>query len=263
MKQFGLFIFFILIPHFCFANNLHFVYPGGEGDAKSAQPFLEEFYTYLQDQTGQEWTGEYVNDPSDAKKLLKKSKSGFAIVSPEFKSQYKQSFQFKTVLKTVPQYATGAYEKFYILSHKDTDILTLINEPVRVNLFTSQPMQTSFLNEKIFFENEQIKTIPWNLQQTGNILGAIQKIASGVSGTFVLLTGYEFQMIQKLKANKKELQNLKLVYTSPELETAQLVSFGESNTPNSQALKTALLKMDQSLKGNLILKNLRLKKFSP
>lgn len=259
----SLFICLVITPLAFAAENFDFIYPGGEGNSDSAKPFINEFYNYLNDATQKEWTGEYINESDEGQKRLKKVKSGYAIVSPQFYKAQNQKLGLKPLLRTIPEYATGPFERFYIVSHKDTDVLTLMNKPFRVNLFTSQNMKDTFLNEQIFFENEQIKTIPWNLQETGNILGALQKIAAGKSGTFALLTGFEFQMIQKLKAKKQEFKNLKLIYTSPELPTARLVSFGNTNSETNKELQSILLKMKNSLKGNVILKNLRLKGFAP
>ena len=236
----SLFICLVITPLAFAAENFDFIYPGGEGNSDSAKPFINEFYNYLNDATQKEWTGEYINESDEGQKRLKKVKSGYAIVSPQFYKAQNQKLGLKPLLRTIPEYATGPFERFYIVSQKDT-----------------------FLNEQIFFENEQIKTIPWNLQETGNILGALQKIAAGKSGTFALLTGFEFQMIQKLKAKKQEFKNLKLIYTSPELPTARLVSFGNTNSETNKELQSILLKMKNSLKGNVILKNLRLKGFAP
>lgn len=259
------FIFFsVLFAVQVRAENLGFyiIHPDGEGDADAAKPFLAGLFDYLNELTQIKVDGLYLNDSDEAVEALKQNKIQLAIVSPEFFESFKDTYSMTQVLKTIPIYSNGAYERYYILADKGTNILSLMDQQISVNLFASKAYEESFLNDKIFLGNDEIKKIPWKLQETDDIINAISIIAEGKANTFVLLTGYEFSVVSKLKKSNPDFAKLKLVYTSRELPSSMIVTIGKNKSQNIDKIKEAMLGMATSLRGNIILKNLRLKGFA-
>lgn len=260
-----LLIFFVTIftaPARAAAVNLYFVQPDGEGDTASAKPYLQSFFDHVAEISGVTVDGLYLNDEEEAVSALQNKKVQLAVVSPAFYQKYKDKFAFKKILDTIPIYSNGPYEKYYIMAHADTDVLALMDQQIRVNLFTGKTYTDDFLNEKIFFGNDEIKKIPWHLRQTDDLFGAIKKIADSGQNTFVLLTGHEFSVINKMRRGSEELSSLKLVYTSKELPSHALVSVNGFDGQDLKKLTNTLVGLSKTLKGNLVLKKLRLKGFA-
>lgn len=258
---FTLALLLITLPAVASEFSFYMIYPEGEGDTEAARPYLARFFDYLKEKTGITVAGLYLNDEHEGAKALKNKDVNLAIVSPDFFDKYRARFHLEKILNTVPIYATGPYERYYIMAHKDTDIAALRDKEIRVNLFSSQNHTDRFLKEKIFTANDQIKQIPWQLRNTGDILGAIKKVAKGTKNTFVLLSGHEFAVVNKLKKRDADFAALKLVYTSRELPSSPLVTVGNQPEPKVAKIKKALVEMSANLKGNIILKKLRLKGF--
>ncbi|MBF0105514.1 MAG: PhnD/SsuA/transferrin family substrate-binding protein [Deltaproteobacteria bacterium] len=263
MKRFFV-VMLLCVSVRAFAGDLAFyiIYPDGEGDTESARPYLGQLYDYLNEKTGLSVDGLYLNDPDEAVLALKNKGINLAIVSPDFFEQYKDQFQFSPVLKTIPVYSAGPYEKYYIMAEKNVDIADIMEKNTPVSLFSSKAYDDAFLNNKVFYENAEIKKITWVLGQSPDIVNTIKEITAGKKNTFVLLTGYEFSVINDLKKKNMDFARLKLVYTSREQPSSPLILIGTERPKELPAIKEALLGMPLSLSGNLILKKLRLKGFA-
>ncbi|MCP5465001.1 MAG: PhnD/SsuA/transferrin family substrate-binding protein [Deltaproteobacteria bacterium] len=265
MKAFAISLFFIFfIPSAVFANplNFSFIYPEGEGDNQTAQPYLKSFFEKIKENGGPELTGNYFNDADDAQEALEEGQIDFAIVEPLFFERFSKKLKLRPLLKAVPSYSNGAFEKYYIMAFKDTDVTELEKPGIAVNLFASREYNENFLNNQIFKNNDQIKKVPWYSRQTENLLKILKEIDAGKNNTFVLLTGYEFTVINKIKKQGKDFQNLKLVYTSPELPSSVLVIGKDVPKEQQESLSNALQQMSSSLTGQIALKKLRLKGFT-
>ena len=242
--------------------DFYFIHPGGEGSADDAKPYLNEFFSYLNEQTGKNFKGIYLNDLDDAVDALKDEKIDMAIVSPSFFSKYRKKFLLQTVLKTIPSYSSGPYEKYFIMTNQNTDITKLATSQSKVKLYTSQEYSKEFLNETIFGDNEAIKKISWHLLPSSDIAATIKEIAASDHNTFVLLSGYEFSVVNALRKRNPAYKSLKLAFASSELPSSSLVIVGNKQHNSMGPLKQALLKMPKTLIGNMILKKLRLKGFT-
>ncbi|MFH1357680.1 MAG: PhnD/SsuA/transferrin family substrate-binding protein [bacterium] len=242
--------------------DFYFIHPGGEGSADDAKPYLSEFFAYLNEQTGKNFQGIYLNDLDDAVEALTDEKVDMAIVSPSFLLKFKNKFLLQTVLKTIPAYSSGPYEKYFIMTNQDTDITKLASSHSKVKLYTAQEYSKEFLNETIFGDNDAIKKISWQLLPSPDITTTIKEIAAGNNNTFVLLSGYEFSVVNALRKKNPAYQSLKLAFSSSELPSSSLVIVGDKQQNAMEPLKQALLKMPKTLGGNIILKRLRLKGFT-
>jgi len=257
-----LFLLFFATNAFAEAVQFYFIHPGGEGDTEEAKPYIAAFYDYLKEQTGLSFDGLYLNDKDEAVKALKNKEIMLAIVSPEFFSKHKVKYNLNEILKTIPSYSSGPYEKYFIMTNKDTKLTHLVNTTRKTQLFVSQKYDSRFLNNVIFSENKMIQKIPWNLEETPNVLKTLRKINSGEKDTFVLLTGYEFSVINKLRKRSQDFLELKLVFSSTELPSSTVVVVGKATETDIDKIKRSLLTMPSTLNGNLILKRLRLKGFT-
>lgn len=258
-------LIFFVFSHPVFAGDFsfYFIYPGGEGDSDAAKPYINSFYEALSQNSGKNFTGEYFNDVLDAVEAFKSKKVDLAIVSPEFYDEYSAKYNLKQIIKSIPIYSTGPYEKFYIMAYMGVDFESVVQNMTPIQLVASQKYRKNFLNDKLFYGDERLQKMPWTLQETTDILAAIKKVAAGQQDAFVLLTGYEFFIIKELKKKNKEFGSLKLFYTSQELPSSPVVVVGDKiGEKDLELIKTALLKMPDSLNGLMILKKLRLKGFS-
>lgn len=260
----SIFLILLLWSSLAAASNLTFyvIHPEGEGDSNAAKPYLSNLYDYLNQATKLNFSGLYLNDADDAETALKDKKVNLAIVSPEFYEKFHKKYDLNPVLKTIPIYSNGPYERYYIMAHQSTKVQNLMDEQTRVNLFSAKDYPEDFLNGKVFIGNDEIKKIPWKLQTSSDIVEAIKKVSAGEPNTFVLLTGHEFSVVNKLRRHQKDFEGLKLIYTSKELPSSSLVTIGKNNNPELGKIKAALIQMPSSLHGNLILKKLRLKGFA-
>lgn len=226
------------------------------------KPDFEDLCEYLLLNAGLTVTGAYSDDMAQTEKLLQEKKVSLAIVSQEFFESSKTRLNLNKFLLTIPIYSNGPYESLHILAHKDTNILTLMDQAAAVDLFATNDYDQKFLDDKLFSGNDQIKKISWSLKETTDISTATKNVAHAASNAFVLLTGEEFFTINKLRTQDKELQNLKLIYTSPNLPTNILVVASSVDAAILAKLKSALLTMSGTLNGDLALKKIGLKGFA-
>lgn len=264
MKRLIFTTLFLLLATRVFAQGVSFyiVYPEGEGDPNSAQPYLAEFFDYLKEQTGVPVTGMYINSLTDAENIFKQDNIQLAIVSPEFFEKNSSKFNLTKTLQTIPSYSGGPFERYYIMAGPEVDVLSLMDQQATVKLVASRFYDAPFLNEKIFIENPEMKKLVWQFEQTSNILDTIKQVATGAPNTFLFLTGYEFSVVNGLKKQNKDFAKLRLVFTSRELPSSPLVTVGKVNMEQVEQIKAVLLNMPGSLKGDMILKKLRLKGFA-
>jgi len=204
MKKWLISLLFILIAHTALAQDLSFyiIYPEGEGDTDSAKPYLANLFDYIKETTGIQFNGLYLNDSHEATEAFKKNKVNLAIVSPEFYDRYRSKYHLNKILQTIPVYSTGPFERYYIMAGTKTKVMEVMEKQEPVDLYSSKSYDQKFLDNQIFIDNDQIKKIPWKLKETPDILSAIKEIASGNNNGFVLLTGYEFSIIKKLRKKK-------------------------------------------------------------
>lgn len=249
------------------ALDFSFVYPDGEGDSESAKPYLENFFAYIKEKTGLDFTGDYYNDGDEFKESLAQKKPHIAIIQNDFLESLQGQLQAERLLQTIPIYSSGPYERLYILSGDFYNLLInpLVQSQTReIKIHASKVYTPEFVQQKLFPENPMFKNVTWKVEQTSDILSVLKKISSGEIKTMVLLTGYEHYVVKALIKSNEKFANLKLVFASPDLPSTPLVLLDKTalSADQVQKLKTTLIDMSQSLKGQVILKNLRLKGFA-
>lgn len=262
-------LFFCLIltllatPLFAQEIGFYIVSDDNEVTTESRASSLEVFFDYVKENSGFDLKGKFLVGAVEAKQFFSATTPQVAIVSPDFYEKNKDSYQLKKILGTIPSYSTGPFERYYIMTHRDTDVITLSSRSTSVNLFSSKILSKEFLSAKIFvaLDNEMTK-IPWFPLESKNIVENIKQIAGGQTDTFALLTGYEFSIINNLRKGNPELTALKLVYSSPQFPSSALVSVGTIDPTTLAKVKKALVDMTNNLQGNLILKQLKLKGFA-
>lgn len=262
----AIFLFFILAPltlsNFAFALTLNFVYPEGEGDASAAAPYLADFFDYVKSKTGLDIQGEYYNDENEAVEVLKSGKTDFAVVSPEFFTQYKDDLVLDPLLKTVPSYASGPYEKYYILAGENMVPSQYAAQRGAAALYASQSYQSDFI-ETLIKESTELRNVTFNLQQTPQILKILKDVAERKDTAFLLLSGYEYSVLERLKSSSPIFNNLKLVYESPEFPSSPLVRVGNAVQQGELIkIKKALLGMDKDPQGKAVLSRIRMSHFA-
>lgn len=255
-------IFLLSWPVFAQSVSFYVLSPEKEGDPDSAKPYLAEFFDYLKEETGIAITGMYINTTTNADLDFKQGPVHFAIIPNDYFEQNEKKFNFTKRLMTMPIYSGGPFERYYIMANLHADILTLMEQQTPVRLVATKYYSDIFLSEKIFGDSGDIKKVLWKFEQTPDILEAIKQIAGGDPGVFVFLTGYEFSIVNGLRKQNRDFAKLKLVYTSPELPSSSLVTVGVVDETTTTKIQEALLNMSGNLRGDMILKKLRLKGFA-
>lgn len=255
-------IFFLVcvLATFCAAKThaltFDMISPGSEGDSESAAPILRELYDYLDAQTGEPWDGAYHNDENDALEVFRRKRSDLAVVNPVFHDRHAKHLAMKSLLKTIPVYANEPHETYYLVTGpaaaKPNSSTTIFASATQEQLDLGElfPDQTVLQNKKTTF--------------TANILKEINAIAVDSSKNMVLLSGYEYSVIEKLKTTNTRFQKLKLLATSTPQPSASVVVINPDVPQASiEKLKAALLRMNTDPVGQNILQKLRLKGFAP
>lgn len=243
---------------------LYFIYPDAGVEDGTLKTGLQTFFEYLGTQTKNEFSGDVYKDSADAITQFEAQKVNIAVVSPEFFQTYKDKYHLKRVADIIPMYSEGPYEKLYIMTQGSASVESLLADQTSPTLYSTQKYDASFMNEKIFHDDEIMKQVTWQFVQTPDIVSVVKIVAAGVGdGSFVLLTGSEFFAVQKMRKTDESLRSLKLVFTSPDLPSSSLVIVEKKITPESlQMVKRTLLDMSDSLNGLSVLKKLRMKGFA-
>lgn len=261
-KLFFFFAAFLTFTNFTYALTLDFVYPEGEGDASAAAPYLADLFGYVKAKSGLEVQGQYYNDEDEALEALKSGKTDFAVVSPGFFVKYKDELRLDPILKTIPSYADGPYEKYYVLAGENMVPSQYAAQRGAVALYASQSYAADFI-ETLVKESSELRNVVFNLQQTPQILKALKDVAERKDTAFLLLTGYEYSVLEALKASNPVFTNLKLVYESPEMPSSPLVRVGNAiQQAELSQLKNALIGMGKDSQGKAVLNRMRLSGFA-
>lgn len=240
------------IPH-ASALTFDMVAPGAEGDDESAQPILQEFYSYLKTHTGESWQGTYHNDDADEIiRFLKKQKRDLAVVSHIFQQSEPEHVPSDELVKTIPLYSDGPAETYYLMGGEKPD-----QKPERI---LSSAAQESLSLKTLFPDKKNLHNK--KIRVSFNLVKDIGLISSGASSHLVLLSGYEYSVIQKLKNTRPDFQKLKLLYASNPQPSAKVVVLNPKVPVLAlKKLKQTLLRMGTDPEGRAILKKLRLKGF--
>ena len=246
MNKFLTFLFFFFFSVSVQGADFSMISPGSEGDNDSAQIVLQELYTYLKSQTQENWDGEYFNEEKTALEKLETGNMDFVIVSHEFFEKFKDKFNLVEILKTIPIYANNPFETLFLLAGPLTKDF---HHPISSQNYSKTILKKAF-PQNTFSE----------ITVTPEILQAIQNVANGESAQVLLVSGYEYFLIQTFQNTNSDFQKLRIFASSEPLPSAIVVGFNSKSELKEKFIR-ALIELPQTKEGKALLKNLRLKGF--
>lgn len=246
MNKFLILLFFLVFSMSAQGADFSMISPGSEGDNESAQVVLQELYSYLKSNTQENWEGEYFNEEKTALERLKTGQIDFAIVSYDFFEKFQKKYNYVEILKTIPVYANGPFETLFLLAGPQTKDF---QRPISSQNYSKSLLEKAF-PQKTFSE----------ITVTSDILQAIQNVANGTNPQALLMSGYEYSIVQTFRDSNPDFQKLEIFKSSEPLPSAVVVSL-ETKPEQKEKLKKALLRLSQTGEGKTLLKNLRLKGF--
>jgi hypothetical protein len=234
--------------------NLIFLYPGGQGSQQQAQPLLDDFSAALKKASGDKIQAKiyYFNDRSAGEDFITKQKPAGGILAEDLFASKGSSWGAEKLLTTLQLPSGDGTNQYFILGHG-------AHPPPAtgpITLYSARPVEKDFLEQKLF---PQLGS-RLNLKTTPNVVGMLRKIGKGEETGWVLLDQFEQATIVGSKA--PWAQGLKTEASSPKIDSAPWVIFTANGTPDqTQALKTALLKLSADGASRQTLEMLRLKGF--
>lgn len=244
------------------ALTLDFIYPNGEGDAQAAQPYLDAFYAYVTSKSGVAVSGTYYNDADEAVAALKTGKVSLAVVAPDFNDAQAAKFGFDVIARTIPIYASRAYEKYYLFCGPDMNPAQLSGKRPPVAVYASRPY-TQELVEAVLQSDADTRNLITTLKPTPEFLTAMRNVAQKKDTAFLFLNGYEHSVWEKLKSADVDFAALKLAAASAEMPSSALVALKGAPREDVAKIKTAVLAMGKDPAAKKILNDLRLNGFAP
>jgi len=240
--------------------SMIFLYPGGEGSAQEAQPFLDAFTKKISDKGGPEIQAVYVNDLDDGLQQITQNKHTLGILSLEAYLKASSQRPFSPWLTTYPLASDGPYERYFLLGkNTEGEAEQGLLKGGTWTIYNAKPVNNHFLS-LLFTDIPAEKPVSLEAMQTENILGILRKIASGeLTNTCVLMDTYEYQSFKKISLDWT--RDLRLISASKTIPASPLVLFGNLPQDQKDKLEEVFLGMNKDSKE--ILRGLRLKGFSP
>lgn len=193
------------------------VKPGGEGNARRARSFLDDWVAYLKSSAGLDLQGEYFNDVEKAVAHLKSNRPAYGVIGIDFFLEYGDDFGMQPVLSSLP--GGKPTERFMILARPDgpqsvEDLAgkRLAGKHIALPRFASELILGGRVPGKFTIVQE-------------STLGSIKKVEAGEADAVVVLEA-EWAGIQK---NPRYGANLRPIHTSDPIPTALAVVFGDTS----------------------------------
>ena len=226
------------------------VKPGGEGSARKARQFLQDWFGWFGSSGGLELTGSYLNDPTEAEAYFKDHRPAYGIVGFDFYLEHGGALGMQPVLSTLP--AGKATERYVVLARPGGPAgpaelagKRLTGRHVAYPKFaTSQVLGGSL-------EPDQLTVV-----YDSRTVSAMNAVLDGKADAFVVLEA-EWVGIQK---NPKYAAQLRAIHTSAPIPTAVAVVFG-SHAPGP--FTQALTKMNEDASAADLLKTMGSAGFAP
>lgn len=257
------FIFFFLLTILspsAHALHFYFLFPNGEGDTQSAQPYLDNFFSHLQNYSKLQFTGQYLNDDKEIFDILQNTKADIILLPHSLINKISNVSIYTQIAKVIPLYSSGAFEKYYLLTHKANAFENHLSEKKKIPLYLSATLTFDVLMES--FMNSK-----WSLNQfqqikTNELFSKIMAIAENKEKSAILLSQYEYHLINKLKSSNPNFKNLKTLFETQHLASPKvLVNTSKLSQKEIQTLQKSLIQLQQNPKSKEVLKNLRLSGF--
>lgn len=227
-----------------------FWYPGEAGSTVEAQPILDEFCKYLNEQIAPDTvSGKYFNAVADGLAYIQKDKPGIGIVSFAAWAQNKDKLGDASVMLSVLPGPKG----------KNADIYTIVGANDKIGptdqLLSSEPMSVQFARDNIF--GSLPPTV--RISQTPQMLMKLKTIADGGVSDKAILTPTEALSLSMISA--EWAKKLKTIAQSKPVPTARVVLF-DKKLPEASKLKDALLLSGRDPKAKEVMDEMRLKGFA-
>jgi ABC-type phosphate/phosphonate transport system substrate-binding protein len=235
--------------------SMAFIYPGGEGSAEDAQPYLDQLFKIIHDNNGPLIQGKYYQSAAEGLKALSAGKIQIGIVSLDFYLEKKSKVPMEVFLSTRPLASHANGEQYVLLVESKVGSL---KKSGITEVYNSRTLSDSFVKKVLF------SAYPDELAATHIVAGVkmipqLKKISTGEIKGAALLDSYEYASFKKL--NTDWSKNLKPLYTSAAIPPSPVVLFKPLKDDTKAKLEAAMSKVGQMAQGKQVLESLRLSGF--
>lgn len=234
-----------------------FVYPGGEGSAMDAQPFLHQFFEQIKKTGGPEVSGSYIPSLEEGIQTLETAPPHLGIVSLESYLKLKKNHSMELFLATLPLNGTTPEERYFLLAQADASPLE--SKTGLEKIYLSRPMNPKLFSEILFPNLPSDKKVLFELEVTPQLPITLKKVSQGELEGTVLLDSFEYQGFKRL--NLEWTKNLRLSSVSKTIPSSPVVLFQPLSETVKKNLYQSLIKLSSTGEGRKILRNLRLRGF--
>lgn len=249
MKKIVLIVLFLLICSVAHAKTykLLFWYPGEAGTPESAQPVLNLFCDYINEQLKTDkFIGKYENSTQKGLSYIRAERPELVLVShATYRDNEKLFMGSKPILTTLPYPTKKDIENYFLVSNPSS------KDP-EANVYGSQPMTQQYVRLQLGWDlPDKI-----NLHTVKDIFSKLKNIGQGKEEGLVILTPVEKYSLNNL--NMDWIKNLKVLKVSQDVPAPRIWAFAEPPL----GLDNVLTSMSRDEKGRKILYELRLAGFS-
>jgi ABC-type phosphate/phosphonate transport system substrate-binding protein len=247
-------------------------YPNAPGSARSAGPIMEKLGEYLGDRLGRRMSPVYFNDLSRAQAWLGQAPARHGILSLPLYLAWRKAKKLRVVAHAKRN--GGALERYHLLVTTNSPCKTFADLLAQKapRIWSPHLDDARFATNVLFARKLIVKEVQRGKQvskafakgtvrvvSTTKTLGALRRMQAGkpYKGQpvdAVLVDDTFWAGLQKLKRFKGVLR---VLYASPELPTAPVVSFPGAPAAESAKLTKVLLAMGDDVEGKAILKTLQ------
>ncbi len=234
-----------------------FVYPGGEGSAEEAQPFLDQFFEQIKKMGGPDISGSYLPSLEEGIRTVQVGRHHIGILSLESYLKLKQQYSIDLFLATLPLNSTTPEERYFLLAQASSDPIE--SKTGLEKIYLSRPMDPEFFGEILFPNFPLDKQVTFQLEVTPQLPITLKKVSQGEIEGMVLLDSFEYQGFKKLEL--EWTKNLRLSSVSNTVPSSPVVLFQTLPEAIKKNMEQSLIKLGSTGEGRGILRNLRLRGF--
>ncbi len=231
------------------SSRMLFWYPGEAGNTAEAQPVLDAFFAYVNPKIAPEaLSGSYLNTVEGGTACLSREKPAVAIVSFAAASQHPEALAgARPMLATLPLPGGTATEQY-------TMVGTRTNFKPAEKVFTSEPLSSTFVREKLFTSLPADATV----SRSDQLLLQLRKMGDGAMDAIAILTPSEAAALKAISA--AWAKNLRVIGTSAPVPSAR-VWLLHPGWQGAEKFKAALLSAGSDPAARELLTEMRLKGF--
>lgn len=227
------------------------------GDSATAQPYVDRFLRYVESVTMwpvNSMKGSFLVNKKEAMAYINESKPGIGMLEPPLFFELKASVKMEPILQVLSE---DLVSKRLHLIVKDPGIKTL-DDLKGKRLWTTLADYPRYLS-RVVLDNKVDATTHFTLKQVGQALKGVRGVLRGDCDA-TLVDDEQLTRAKEMTGG----QDLRVIFTSPELPPIPVVVFGEALTPGErETLKKALLEMCEKGRGAEICKEMHIGKFVP